>query len=180
MRTQIAKALQKRSKTIRKAVNAYNTAAVALDPPKPTVDWSKVSHFNFLEEFTLLRNTHRDITDKRWTEPAVRETMKLWNRLCRAREEIIRCNVEIRRLHTSIVDEHAIFSTLVSEMPPGPVKGAVLDYITRRRQTNEYILTKIYKLQSMQDFSGEQNPGTRKGIVSKLDTLCVKLNSSRT
>jgi hypothetical protein len=161
MRTQIAKALQKRSKTIRKAVNVYNAAALALDPPKPTIDWSTVSHFNFLEEFTLLRNTCRDITDKRWTEPAVRETMKMWNRLCRAREEIIRCNVEIRRLHTSIVDEDAAFSLIISEMAAGPTKGAVLDYITRRRQMNTYILTKIYKLQSMKEFSGEQSPSTR-------------------
>jgi hypothetical protein len=64
MRTHIAKALQKRSKTIQRAVQTYNAAATALNPPMPTIDWTTVSHYKFLEEFPLLRNTSQDLSDK--------------------------------------------------------------------------------------------------------------------
>ena len=98
MRTHIAKALQKWSKAIQRAVKTYNTAASALDPPRQTIDWNTVSHYKFLEKFPLLRNTWQDLTGKRWALPAVREMMKQWRRICRAHEEIIRCNIEVRRL----------------------------------------------------------------------------------
>ena len=54
MRTHIAKALQKRSKAIQRAVKTYNAAVSALDPPRLTIDWNTVSHYKFLEEFPLL------------------------------------------------------------------------------------------------------------------------------
>ena len=76
MRTHIAKSFQKRCKAIQNAVKAYNAAAVALDPPRPTLDWTRVSHYGFLNEFNLLRDTRQDIRDKPWTDLAVRETMK--------------------------------------------------------------------------------------------------------
>ncbi|KJA22422.1 hypothetical protein HYPSUDRAFT_124967, partial [Hypholoma sublateritium FD-334 SS-4] len=98
-------ALQARCKAIRNAVNKYNAAAVKLNPPKPTLDWSRVSHYSFLEEFDLLRGSRQDIAHHRWTELAVRETMKQDLRIKRAHEEIARCNVEIRRVHTSILDK---------------------------------------------------------------------------
>ena len=82
MRTHIAKALQKWSKTIQRAIKMYNAAASALDPPRPTIDWNTVSHYKFLEDFPLLRNTSQDLTGKRWALPAVWETMKQWRRIC--------------------------------------------------------------------------------------------------
>jgi hypothetical protein len=144
MRTHIAKALQKRSKAIQRAVKTYNTAASALDPPRPTIDWNTVSHYKFLEEFPLLRNTSQDLTGKRWALPAVRETMKQWRRICRAHEEIIRCNIEVRRLHTSIVDEEISFQKILSQsMTLGPIHGALKDSITRRSCVNTQLLRKI-------------------------------------
>ncbi|KJA13225.1 hypothetical protein HYPSUDRAFT_123579, partial [Hypholoma sublateritium FD-334 SS-4] len=116
MRTHIAKALQARCKAIRNAVNAYNTAALKLNLPKPTLDWSRVSHYSFLEEFDLLRGSHQDIGHKRWTELAVRETMKQDLRIKRAHEEITRCNIEIRRVHTSILDEHEHFKRRLQDL----------------------------------------------------------------
>jgi hypothetical protein len=57
MRTHIAKSLQTRCKAIQNAVKTYNTAALEMNPPRPTLDWSKASHYTFLEDFELLRNT---------------------------------------------------------------------------------------------------------------------------
>ena len=52
--------------------------ALALDPPCPTVDWSKVSHYSFLDEFVLLQDTRQDISDRWWSKPAVHTTIKQW------------------------------------------------------------------------------------------------------
>jgi hypothetical protein len=81
MRTHIAKALQSRCKAIRNAVKTYNTAAAQLDPPRPPISWESISHINFLEEFNLLHDTHQDICEKQWSQPAVRELMKLSQRV---------------------------------------------------------------------------------------------------
>ena len=72
----ISESLQTRSKAICRAVNTYNAAAVKLDPPRPTLDWTKVSHYTFLDEFNILRDTRDNIQDRPWANPAIRETMK--------------------------------------------------------------------------------------------------------
>jgi hypothetical protein len=160
MRTHIAKALQKRSKAIQRAVKVYNAAASGLDPLRPTIDWNTVSHYKFLEDFPLLRNTSQDLTGKRWALPAVRETMKQWRRICRTHEEIIRCNVEVRRLHTSIVDEEKRFNKILSQsMALGPIQGTLKDFITRRSRVNGRLLHKIAQIYDLEDFSGTASPG---------------------
>ena len=173
MRTHIAKALQKRSKAIQCAVKTYNTAASALDPPRQTIDWNTVSHYKFLEEFPLLRNTSQDLTGKRWALPAVRETMKQWRRICRAHEEIIRCNIEVRRLHTSIIDEEISFQKILSQsMTLGPIHGALKDSITRRSRVNAQSLRKIAQIYDLKGFSGTAYPGVRRReLVGKFSYL---------
>jgi len=167
MRTHIAKALQKRSKTIQRAVKTYNAAATALNPPMPTIDWTTVSHYKFLEEFPLLRNTSQDLSDKRWARPAIRETIKQWHRICRAKEEIIRCNVEIQRLHTSIVDEckhfNAILAQCEQEDPENPIVGAVQEFITQRTRVNSVIAAKLFRIYALEGFTGKKSIGIRKG-----------------
>ncbi|KAI0323240.1 hypothetical protein GY45DRAFT_1213278, partial [Cubamyces sp. BRFM 1775] len=84
MRTYIAKNLQRRCRAIRNAVKQYNAAAKELNPPREPLDWSKVSHYAFLEEFTLLQDTQNQLHDKPWSKPAVRETMRIARRIARA------------------------------------------------------------------------------------------------
>ncbi|GBE83750.1 hypothetical protein SCP_0508060 [Sparassis crispa] len=61
MRMHIAKSLQTRCEAIRNAVQVYNAAAGVLNPPRPTLDWAKISHYSFLDEFDLLHDTRNDI-----------------------------------------------------------------------------------------------------------------------
>lgn len=95
MRTHIAKSLQTCCKTIKKAVNAYNVAAAALTPPRPALDWSRVSHYGFLEEFHLLQDTRNDIRNRPWALPHIRSLIKLRHRVIRASEEVERCSIEV-------------------------------------------------------------------------------------
>lgn len=134
VRTYIAKNLQRRSQAIRTAVNNYNFAAQNLKPPRPSLDWTKVTHYTFLDEFELLRDTRNDIRAKPWAQPLVRETMKKSRRVTRAREELVRCNVELRRLHTSIIDENYALERALNDarLQGDPISGPLTVFTVRR------------------------------------------------
>ncbi|CDO75946.1 hypothetical protein BN946_scf184873.g35 [Trametes cinnabarina] len=167
VRTYIAKNLQRRSKAIRTAVKQYNAAAQALTPPHPPLDWTKVTHYTFLDEFELLRDTKNDIRAKPWAQPLVRETMKKARRVIRAQEEVVRCNVEIRRLHTSILDENRMLDDAVSDAHTraDPVLGPLELFATRCKRVNMRLLAVVAQIHDLEGFSGEKTPGRRLGPV---------------
>lgn len=184
MRTHIAKSLQTWCKAIQNAVQTYNAAATVLSLPRPTVDWSKVSHYSFLDEFNLLRDTRDDVREKAWARPAHRETVKQYLRIQLAHEEIVRCNVEIRRLHTAIIDEHQFFDTVCDRLRQEDqlIQGAVKEHITRRRRTNYHILAHIQQTFDLEGFSGDKTVGVRRGAscpvsVPMLNTVLPGVDS---
>ena len=97
-------------------MNEYNAAARAMDPPRPPVDWERVSHYTFIEEFSLLQDTKNDLSQKAWARPEVHETMRMSRRVNHACEEIKNANREVRRLHISIRDEELAFNTILSNL----------------------------------------------------------------
>ncbi len=165
MRTHMAKSLQVRSKAVRRAVAAYNRAAVQLQPPKATLEWKVVSHYNFLDDFHLLKDSRGDLRDRAWADPVIREAMHRFQRLSRAREELVYCNVGVQRLHTSIVDERVHFSNTLHALKakPTPLLGAVEEYIRRRESVNALLLERISDIHALKGFTGSKVTGTRVG-----------------
>lgn len=105
LRKHIANALKARSVAIRTALDRYNTAALALMPPRQTLDWDQVVEYAFLSDFDLLRDARQDIRRKPWATPAARLAIDQAFKLERAQEEVTRLNIEIPRLATYIRDE---------------------------------------------------------------------------
>ncbi|KAH9899139.1 hypothetical protein C8Q73DRAFT_639779 [Cubamyces lactineus] len=165
MRTYIAKNLQRRCKAIRRAVREYNAAAQALEPPRNPLDWSKVSHYTFLEEFTLLQDTRQDLLQKPWVQPAIRETMRIARRVARAHEEIANVNREARRLHTHIRDEEDLLSGVLSDLKTrgDPLYFGVLEYSHHRRAANARNLAYLQRMFTLNGFTGNPLPGVRAG-----------------
>ncbi|KAH9885089.1 hypothetical protein C8Q73DRAFT_749296 [Cubamyces lactineus] len=165
MRTYIAKNLQRRCRAIRKAVKQYNAAARELDPPRDPLDWSKVSHYAFLEEFTLLQDTGNDLRAKPWSQPAVRETMRMARRITRAQEEISNASREARRAHTFIRDEEKIFAAVLADLKTqgSYLYGAVQDYVRHRRAANAKNLAYILRIHALDGFDGQMSPGSYAG-----------------
>ncbi|KAJ4463848.1 hypothetical protein C8J55DRAFT_443245 [Lentinula edodes] len=161
MRTHISNALQRRSKAIRNAVKTYNNAAVAIG--RPTLDWTKVTHYTFLDQFNILQDTRHSILDKKWADPAVRHLMKQHRRVLRAKEEIGYCNVQIRRLHTFLLDEDKKFDETLQRLEDHSDYHPVLEYINRRRAVNQLLLSRIHQTQALPGFTGNKTPGTRVG-----------------
>jgi hypothetical protein len=170
MRKHIAKSLQTRCKAIQNAVKTYNTAALEMTPPRPTIDWSQASHYSFLEDFNLLRDTQQGVHAKPWAQPVIRAAMRQVQRIKRAQEEIYNCNIEVRRLHTHILDESADLKKVVDNLKAQnhPVTGAVEDFALRRHRTNAFLLTRIHAIHGLVGFSGDRTPGIRVGRVDEL------------
>jgi len=107
LREHIGKALQRRSATIRAALERYNNARLQLplDGRPPKLQWSDVAKYAFLAEFDLLRNTREDVRSKPWTKPVIREAMTRYFKIERAREEVERLNIEIPRVIAYMHDE---------------------------------------------------------------------------
>jgi hypothetical protein len=90
---------------VKTALERYNAAAAAMNPPKPQLAWEKVVEYAFLAEFDLLREGREDIRAEPWALPAGRAAMDQHFKMVRAEEEIQRLNVEIPRLITYMADE---------------------------------------------------------------------------
>jgi hypothetical protein len=173
MRVQLAKKLKNRSKAIRRAVFRYNEAALALSPPRRTVNWEEISHFSFLQDFSLLRIMDPTLLEKPWATAPTRHAMRQHQRIIRAKEEITRCNVESRRLHTSILDEardlHHRMKLLKSSGEAPELISAVSDFIAHRKLLNTHNLQKIGALLSHPGFTGHTKAGIRKGSAVEAD-----------
>ncbi|EKM49192.1 uncharacterized protein PHACADRAFT_107264 [Phanerochaete carnosa HHB-10118-sp] len=160
MRTHLSKSLQVRCKTIRKALEKYNSAAAAMNPPRPPLEWDQVSHYSFLEEFTLLQDTRNDVRNREWAKPVIRESIKAYRRLNRAKVEISRLNCEVARVHTGIRDETVLFhDALASLTADDPLHGALLDFIAHRTRVNDHLLRRIEQIYVLPGFTGQRGPG---------------------
>ncbi|KAG1743994.1 uncharacterized protein EDB91DRAFT_1236582 [Suillus paluster] len=151
MQTQISKSLQTRCHAIQNAIKKYNEAAAKLEPPQPTLEWSKVSHYQFLDEFTLLCSTCQDISHK----------------------EILCCNVEIRRLHSAILDEQCHFKKVIGELEAAgsPLLVVVQEAAKICTLVNHQLLVCITQVYSLPGFTGNPSPGIREGVVAEEDPV---------
>ncbi|KAE9392688.1 hypothetical protein BT96DRAFT_944487 [Gymnopus androsaceus JB14] len=148
---------------IQNAVKSYNTAALALKPPCDTLDWSKVSHYTFLDQFNILQDTWHSVFDQPWAKPINQTLMKQHHRIVHAWEEIVRCNIEIRRLHTSIINEGKHFNTVLQKLVDSPMLGPIADYINHCKAVNSLLLARIQQTHNLEGFTGNHTAGTWKG-----------------
>lgn len=171
MREHLGKALKRRCHAVQNAVMDYNAAALACTPPRPTVDWDRVSHYQFLEDFALLRESRPEVLGQPWARPAVQVTMKQAMRIERAKEEIIRCNVEIRRLITHLADEDAHLTQVHDQLVAAkdPLAPILADFATRRKRVNAQVRARLLQTSRLSGFTGNITHGTRKGMPREDD-----------
>ncbi|KAJ7348100.1 hypothetical protein DFH08DRAFT_1001633 [Mycena albidolilacea] len=166
LRKHIAKALQTRSKTIRTALGRYNAAATSLDPPRRTLKWEEVVEFTFLSDFDLLRDPEGNAAIRPWATPAARALMDTHFKILRAKEEIQRLNIEIRRLVTYIRDERDFLVAKEEEIRETDPDLAffVHRYRMERGRFDHTHMKRLRKLQATykEQFTGTLEPGVRR------------------
>ncbi|KAG2336258.1 hypothetical protein BDR05DRAFT_978821 [Suillus weaverae] len=161
MRKHIAKALQTRSTAIRNALDRYNAAVRALSPPHRMLKWEEVVEYAFLADFDLLRDSRSDISQWQWATPAARQATDLYFKCCRAKEEITRLDVEVRRLATYIRDEdHYLHECQQQAEAFSP---ALAHQISLRQQArgrfNFHHIKRLQDIARLPGFSGTIVPG---------------------
>ncbi|KAI6011365.1 hypothetical protein BKA83DRAFT_4467060 [Pisolithus microcarpus] len=161
LRQQIGKALQRRSETIRNAIIRYNTQAAALNPPRPPISWKDIAEYSFLGEFDLLRHSRADVRDNDWAKPAFRQATVKFFKLQRAREELKRVSVEVRRLQTSIHDEEAHIAKITDELLVSnhPLASELKRQHRSRHAINELHLHRLDQITRHPQYVGSRGVG---------------------
>jgi hypothetical protein len=75
------------------------------------LEWEDVVEYAFLSEFDLLCDGRDDVKTKSWSAPSAHVLMDRYFKVLRAREEIKRLNVEIKRVMTYMRDESEYLQT---------------------------------------------------------------------
>ncbi|KAJ7342568.1 hypothetical protein DFH08DRAFT_1012260 [Mycena albidolilacea] len=165
LRDKIGKALKSHADAIHRALNEYNAAAASLNPPRDQLIWAQVIQTVSLAEFDLLRDTRNDIRRLPWTQPARREAGLLYFGIKRAKEEIRRLNIEITRIITFAVDEHADFHQAIAAniLTNPPLARELSERWKFKARINESIVERFVKASRLPGFSGTLFPGKRLG-----------------
>ncbi|KAI6007027.1 hypothetical protein EDD15DRAFT_2383928 [Pisolithus albus] len=159
LRKHIGKALQTRSAAIRAALSQYNAAAKALG--RRALEFDEVVEYAFLADFDLLRDTRQDVSTRPWASPTARLAINTFFKLCRAEEEVVRLNVEIRRIVTYLVDEDRYLracEALYRETHPALAHQISRFHAIRSRFTPLH-LRSLEKISHLPGFSGTLTPG---------------------
>jgi hypothetical protein len=121
-----------------------------------------VVEYAFLADFDLLRDARQDISDRPWATPAGRLAMDLYFKIERAREEITRLNVEIRRVATYIRDEDHFLRYWETQTRTTDPRLAVHINLHRleRGRFNAYHQRRLRDIARLNGFSGNILPGT--------------------
>ncbi|KIY64702.1 hypothetical protein CYLTODRAFT_456946 [Cylindrobasidium torrendii FP15055 ss-10] len=179
VRTHMCKALMSRQKAIRTLIEQVNRLAPDLGVKK--LSFADVTHYEFLDQVHILidPNLAKERSNAKWAQPVMRNIMRRWQRINRAKEEIVRCNIGVRRLHTHIQDEEKFFDTVLEGLTAksSAVLGPTTEYITRRRRTNFALLLRIQQIYTLDGFTGIPTPGQRKG--KSADSADINLNWNR-
>ena len=165
LREKIGKALKTRAEAIRRALDAYNSAAAQLNPPHESLTWAKLMDATTLADFDLLRDSCQDIRQQPWTQPSRREAMNLYFGIKRAKEEIVQLNVEIRRLVTFMIDDHHDFHRAISAkiiIDPALARELSCQW-EYRHQIHSQIASRLRQTSRLNGFTGTLLPGTCEG-----------------
>lgn len=148
--------MKSRSQAIKTALNRYNAAAANLNPPAPSLEWEDVVEYSFLSDFDILRDSRQDVRSKPWARPAARVIMERYFKLQRAREEITRLNVEIRRLVAFIRDEGRFLDQHIVRLEKENPELAhhVAAYRSERCRSNATHIQRLKRLASLDGFTG--------------------------
>ena len=157
--------MRTRSGAIKTALKQYNDAAALLNPPRDPMTWSTVLKAATVADFDLLRDTRTDIRRLPWTEPSRREATSYYFGIKRAREEIVRLNVEITRLLTFMFDTHVDYHHAIqrNKTEDPPLAFSLTQQMLYEDRINESVVRKLIQTSQLRGFTGILTIGSRIG-----------------
>jgi hypothetical protein len=130
-----------------------------MSPPCRQLTWDEVVEYAFLADFDLLRDSRKDIRTRPWAQPANRVLMDEYFKIERAREEIDRLNIEIRRIITHIEDEENYLLEAEEQSPSTELSFFIHQYRLERTRFSDLHLRRFSKLGRLPGFTGVLEAG---------------------
>ncbi|KAI0684586.1 hypothetical protein BC835DRAFT_1292791, partial [Cytidiella melzeri] len=163
LREKIGQALRTRAEAMRKALDEYNKQAALLDPPRPKLRWEQLIELSSMGDFDLLRNARQDIRQLKWADPMHREATRLHFNIERAQEELVCCNVEMRRLLTFMYNEHFDYQHAIAAATPfdPPLAHELSTRWAERDRVNAQVARRLQQISQLPGFTGELKLGRR-------------------
>lgn len=160
-REKISKALKSRGSAIQTALNEFNLQAKSLS--KPTLRWTELVDVMFIGELDLWKDCRTDVRRNDWAKPENRRAMALYFRLLRAKEEIVRVNVEIRRQITFMVDEYRDYQVAASRLQSSnrTLAAEIAMRCSYIQDRNAQVMAYFSALASKRGFTGKLTVGRR-------------------
>ncbi|KAG8917673.1 hypothetical protein FRC02_002971 [Tulasnella sp. 418] len=156
LRTHLAKHLKSRSEAIRTALNSFNASARALNPSHVNLKFTDIIQHSFVAEFDLLRDARQDIRQKEWSIPSKRILSDQYHFYLRAKEEIRRLDIEIKRLLDWMQKEDKFYTAKVHELRD--IDGQLAQEIEKRAEyqklVNYHIRRCLIPIQSLDGYKG--------------------------
>ncbi|KAG8703208.1 hypothetical protein FRC09_004300 [Ceratobasidium sp. 395] len=161
-RTRMAKEINRREKAAHNALDRYNAIATRLKPPRPALEFNELTEHAYLAHFDFLRYSEHGATEAEWSRPTIRHCTEAWQKVQRAKEEIIRLNVEIRRIVTHMRDEEAFLaqqydSIRTTEPDLACALHARMELAVR---VNQRIRRDLKSISELEGFTGSLDCGT--------------------
>lgn len=134
-----------------------------------------VAEYTFIGEFDLLRIARTDIRVEKWTQQPYREAVMKFYKLYRAREEVQRLNIEIRRLRTFIVEEKKHTEGVLEQLSAD--EPLLADELRRRwtlrSSVNVHHIQRLNRLEHETYYSGSQSDRTGCQGVFDIDGIAL-------
>jgi hypothetical protein len=175
-REKINQALKNRLNAIHTSLDKYNKAAKALNRDQLTM--AEVTKMTSIADFHLLGETRDDVRKARWTHHDACEATRLYFRVKRAREEVERLNVEMKRQITYMIEEHTLYSQVYAQI--WKQNSYLATYLDKERKHRDkifaHVTNHILKTSRLQGFTGSLAAGKWTGLmIDKQPTWLKKL-----
>ncbi|KAG9077568.1 hypothetical protein FRC06_008838 [Ceratobasidium sp. 370] len=163
MRMHIMQAINNHSAALKSALKRYNDAASKVG--LQAISWETLTSISMLADFDLLRGSRTGILEEEWARPSNRRAAEEYQYIMRAKEEILRLNIEVRRVHTAISDEQQMLPEIVEQIAATSpeLQWAANRYVEQRLKVNNYIMHELNILMRSKQYTGLRNTGVRLG-----------------
>ncbi|KIO01172.1 hypothetical protein M404DRAFT_28898 [Pisolithus tinctorius Marx 270] len=128
---------------------------------EPVEETLQMEYWQRLVNLAGSRDTRKDISTCPWASPTARLTINMYFKLCRAKEEVVRLNVEIRRVVTYLIDEDRYLracEALYQDTNPA-LAYQISRYRAIRSRFTPLHLRTLEKISHLPGFRGTLTPG---------------------
>ncbi|KAI0027008.1 hypothetical protein K488DRAFT_8790, partial [Vararia minispora EC-137] len=156
LRKHISQALTRRCVSLRSAIDRYNKLAPLQSPKRDLLVYSEIVEKCSLSDFDILKSSDHNLLSKPWAIPINRLAVNKFYKLEGSKEEVRRCNREIRRLAAWVEHDDCIMAEAVlSHSETDPAFASHLDTVRAERLLiNNQLRHRLWQISCLTGYTG--------------------------